>query len=205
MYLTPTDFVAENVSILVKYIVNNKPKWCLASVHKVQEYGVQNGHHYVDVLLEYDDEDKLIKETLWDYDYSTDTEDAWRFTTEYTPLVDNVLNTIEDRVLEHELDEEDNFVTDGEDSDSQGDDDITEDEDDSEDEDITDEDDSDDEDITDEEFSENESEVYIIRKKPSFLNQLCATLFVFSPLIASAIVIYNAREDVTSYMRVKIC
>jgi hypothetical protein len=212
MYLSPTDFVAENVSVFVKYIVNNRPKWCLGYVDKVIEYGVQDGHHYVDVDVLYEDEENAITETLWDYDYESDTEDAWRFTNEYKPLVENVLDTLEDRIIQEELDDEHDEVGFDTESDNEEEQIDEETEDDTDDEDYTDDfetdddgDDGDDGEDEEEEDYEEPTQIVYIRRRPSFLNQVFATLFVFSPLIATMGVIYNARDDIARYLRVQYC
>lgn len=190
MSLAPTDFVAENVTVFVKYTVKNKPIWCFGYVDKVIEHGVQDGHHYVDVEVQYDDEDETTYETLWDYDYEANTEDAWRFTNEYKPLVDQVLNTLEEQAIEAELDALEDECND------EGDDDYETEEDTDDEEDETETDDTDD---------EYEAE-YIPRKKsPSFLNKFFATIWTFSPLIATFIVTYNARDDIAKALRSKYC
>jgi hypothetical protein len=192
MYLSPTDFIAENVSIFVKYMTNNKPKWYHGYVDKVIEYGVQDGHHYVDVDIQYEDDEDVTTETLWDYDYESDTEDAWRFTNEYTPLVQNVLNTLEERIIEEELGEVEGSIYEDNDTYYDGE---------------TDEDYETEEDTEDDEsgYDDDQSHVYVVRRKPSFLNQLFGTLFVFSPLIATFAVVYNARDDITRYLRTTYC
>jgi hypothetical protein len=187
MSLAPTQFVAENVTVFVKYAINNKPKWCFGYVDKVIEHGVQDGHHYVDVEVQYDDEDETTCETLWDYDYEVDTEDAWRFTNEYKPLVDQVINILEEQAIEAELDELDQ---DEDDTETETDD--TE----------TDYDDTDDTDDTDDEY---EIEYTPQRRPRSFINQFFATLWTFSPLIATFIVTYNARDDIARALRSKYC
>jgi hypothetical protein len=185
MYLSPTDFVTKNVSIMVKYMTNDLPKWYQGYVIEVNEYGFQDGHHYVDVNVVYDDEEDTVIETLWDYDYEADTEDSWRFSKDYAPLVENVLNTLEERILEEQL-EEDEDETD--DSQSQ-------------------EDDSEHEDETDDDYSDDtyDQEQYVIKKTPSFFNRFFAALWVFSPLIATFAVVYNGRDDIGTYLKHKYC
>lgn len=185
MSLSPTDFIAENVTVFVKYTVKDKPVWCFGYVDKVIEHGVQDGHHYVDVEVHYDDEDETTCETLWDYDYEVDTEDAWRFTNEYKPLVNQVLNILEEQAIEAELDELE--------------------QDDTEDEEDTDDDDSDATDDSDETDDEYDTEYTPHRRSPSLLNKFFATLWTFSPLIATFIVTYNARDDIARALRNKYC
>lgn len=185
MSLAPTDFVAENVTVFVKYVVDNKPVWCFGYVDKVIEHGVQDGHHYVDVEVQYDDEDDTTCETLWDYDYDADSEDAWRFTNEYKPLVNQVLNILEEQAIEAELD------------------DIEEDEDDDYE---TEEDTDDDSEDSESDFTDDDDTEYVPhRKSPSFLNKFFATIWTFSPLIATFIVTYNARDDIARALRSKYC
>jgi len=193
MSLSPTDFVAENVTVFIKYTVKNKPKWLFGYVDKVIEHGVQDGHHYVDVEVQYDDEDDLTYETLWDYDYETNNEDAWRFTNEYKPLVDQVLTTIEERAIEQEVDELDL------EDDDEASDDVTD----------TSYETEDDDDATETE-TETEShyeddEPIIVRKKQSFLNAFFATIWTFSPLIATVVYIYHSRDDIANGLRAKYC
>jgi hypothetical protein len=190
MSLAPTHFVAENVTVFVKYAINNKPKWCFGYVIKVIEHGVQDGHHYVDAEVQYDDEDETTCETLWDYDYEVDTEDAWRFTNEYKPLVNQVTNILEEQAIEAELDELDQLDQLDQDEDTEDDTETDYDEDDTEDEDTDDEDDI--------EYTPQ-------RRSPSFINQFFATLWTFSPLIATFIVTYNARDDIARALRNKYC
>lgn len=174
MSLAPTDFVAENVTVFVKYAVKNKPVWCFGYVDKVIEHGVQDGHHYVDVEIQYDDEDETTCETLWDYDYEVDSEDSWRFTNEYKPLVNQVLNVLEEQAIEYELDEDE------------------------------DEDEDNESDCTDDSY-ESDYEYTPQRRSPSLLNKFFATLWTFSPLIATYIVVYNARDNIASALRSKYC
>ena len=186
MYLSPIDFVTKNVSIKVKYMTNDKPKWYQGYVIDVNEYGCQDGHHYVEINVIYDDEEDVVTETLWDYDYEADSEDSWRFSKDYAPLVEHVLDTLEERIVDEQLAE------------------------DTEDDDVkTQEDDTEqayDEDETDN-YSDDayDQEEYVVKKKPSFFNRLFATLWVFSPLIASFAVVYNARNDIGAYLKVKYC
>ena len=191
MYLSPTDFVAKNVAIMVKYMTNDLPKWYHGYVVEVNEYGFQDGHHYVDVNVIYDDEKDTVSETLWDYDYEADTEDSWRFSKDYAPLVENILNTLEERIIEEQFQQE--TTEDDENSDVQTPEDDTE------------HDDTEQE--SDDDYSDDtyEQEVYLVRKKPSFLNRLFATLFVSSPLIATFAVVYNARYDIGTFLKHKYC
>lgn len=177
MSLAPTDFVAENVTVFVKYAVKNKPVWCFGYVDKVIEHGVQDGHHYVDVEIQYDDEDETTCETLWDYDYEVDSEDSWRFTNEYKPLVNQVLNVLEEQAIEEELE-------------------LDEDED---------EDEDAESDCTDERYESDVDEYTPQRRSPSLFNKFFATLWTFSPLIATYIVVYNARDDIARALRSKYC
>lgn len=183
MYLSPTDFVAKNVSVMVKYMNEEKPKWYHGYVKEVLEYGHQDGHHYVEVNVMYDEEEDVTTETLWDYDYEADTEDSWRFSKDYAPLVENVLNTLEERLLEEQLEED-------------------EDEDSEEVEEEEEEDDDFEDDFDDDRYDQD---VYIVKKKPSLLNRFFATLFVFSPLIATFGVLYNARHDIGHQLKYKYC
>jgi hypothetical protein len=195
MYLSPTDFVTKNVSIIVKYMTNDKPKWYHGYVIEVNEYGFQDGHHYVDVNVIYDDEEDTVTETLWDYDYEADTEDSWRFSKDYAPLVENVLNTLEERILEEQLEEDtEEEYDEDENEDAKTQEDDTEEE--------YDEDEDENDDYSDDAYDQD---VYIQRKKPSFFNRLFATLWVFSPLIATFVVVYNARNDIETYLRHKYC
>lgn len=192
MYLSPTDFVTKNISIMVKYITNDLPKWYHGYVIEVNEYGCQDGHHYVDVNVIYDDEEDMVTETLWDYDYEADTEDSWRFSKDYAPLVDNVLNTLEERILEEQIEqegtEEEYDETDTENAKTQ-------------------EDSTDNEEETDDDYNDDtyDQDSYVVRRKPSFFNRLFATLWIFSPLIATFAVVYNARNDIGAYLKVKYC
>lgn len=192
MSLSPTDFVAENVTVFVKYTVKSKPKWLFGYVDKVIEHGVQDGHHYVDVEIQYDDEDDLTYETLWDYDYETNNEDAWRFTNEYKPLVEQVLITLEERAIEQELDEFDL------DEEEEASDDET---------DASYETEDDDEEVTesDTETDYEEDEPIVVRKRQSILNALFATIWTFSPLIAAVGFIYHSRDDIANGLRAKYC
>ena len=195
MYLSPTDFVTKNVSIIVKYMTNDKPKWYHGYVIEVNESGFQDGHHYVDVNVIYDDEEDTVTETLWDYDYEADTEDSWRFSKDYAPLVENVLNTLEERILEEQLEEDtEEEYDEDENEDAKTQEDDTEEE--------YDEDEDENDDYSDDAYDQD---VYIQRKKPSFFNRLFATLWVFSPLIATFAVVYNARNDIETYLRHKYC
>lgn len=187
MYLSPTDFVTKNVSIMVKYMTNEKPKWYHGYVKEVNEYGFQDGHHYVDVNVIYDEEDDVVTETLWDYDYEVDTEDSWRFSKDYAPLVENVLNTLEERILEEQLEEDTEEEHDEDESDDAK----------------TQEDDTEQEDETDDDTYDQD--VYIVKKKPSFVNRLFATLWVFSPLIATFVVVYSSRDNIGTYLKYKYC
>lgn len=191
MYLSPTDFVTKNVSIMVKYMTNEKPKWYHGYVKEVNEYGFQDGHHYVDVNVLYDEEEDVVTETLWDYDYEVDTEDSWRFSKDYAPLVENVLNTLEERILEEQLEEDTEEEYDENDDDAKTQEDDTE------------LDDTEQEDETDDDTYDQD--VYIVKKKPSFFNRLFATLWVFSPLIATFAVVYSARDDIGTYLKYKYC
>lgn len=189
MSLSPTNFVAENVTLFVKYMEEDKPKWYFGHVDKVLQHGEQDGHHFVDIEIAYGDDDTTTFETLWDYDYEADTEDSWRFTNKYKPLVNQVLDILEVQAIEHEIDGLDEEGTDDEEDDE--DDDEYDEEDDS--------DDSDDSDDTDE-------VEYIYQRKPrSFLNKFFATIWTFSPLIASFVVVYNARDNIATLLRNKYC
>lgn len=204
MYLAPTDFIAKNVSVMVKYMADDKPRWCHGYITEVIEYGFQDNHYYVDANVKYDDEYDVVTETFWDYDYETDTEDAWKFTNDYAPLVQNVLNTLEERIIEEQLEEdipeESICETDcDDDNDSETQQQYPEDDDNYEDDFENDSED----DVSDE--YDNEEDLVVIRRKPSLLNRFFATMFVCSPLIATCAVLYNARFDIGNYVCKTYC
>lgn len=185
MSLSPIDFVAANVEIIVKY-VDCVPTWCSGVVTEVHEYGIEDGSHYVECSIQFDNEEDLTVETLWDYDYATNNDDAWKFTSKFTPLVTNVMsvvNSVED--LDGESDTDATSLYDTEDE-AEG----------SESEEYDSEDEHDD---VDEEVQ------HLPRRRPSFLNQFFATLFGLTPLLATFAVVYNGRDDIINALRNRYC
>lgn len=186
MSLSPTDFVATNVELMVKYVTDSGPEWCTGIVTEVHEYGTDNGHYYVECSIKFDDEDDVLVETLWEFDYQKNNDDAWKFTSNYTPLVTNVLSVANEQ-FELGLDTETIADTSDEDAVANSDEDY-------------------DEDDEDEECEfEYEEHQYVPRPRPSLMNQFIGTLFVFTPLIATMAVVYNAREDIVNALRVQYC
>jgi hypothetical protein len=193
MSLSSTDFIAENVEVLAKYVINDKQQWCTGVIANVFEHGVKDGHHYVECEVEYADE--KVDETFWDFDYETNSEDAWRFSSNYKPLVDHVL------ALDAELNDNDDYEpTEGSET-SDADTDAQEEHD-------SVYDDTDDTDDSATEYSDetdNEEELVYQKRPQSFFKRVLATLFTLSPSILTALVIYNAREDIAHVVRRKVC
>lgn len=196
MSLSPTDFIAENVEVLAKYIVNDNQQWCTGIIVNVFEHGVKRGHHYVECEVEYADE--KVDEVFWDYDYETSTEDAWRFSSNYKPLVKHVL-ALDEELNQDDDETEDEAETEAEDTEG---DDETE----YEPSDCTDCTDTTSDGTEEEETDEEDVEYIVYEKRPqSFFKRVLATLFTLSPTILSALVIYHAREDIAYAIRRKIC
>ena len=193
MSLSPTDFVAVNVEVMLKYTLDNTTKWCTGVVSEVHEYGVEDGHHYVECAITFDDDLDTTVEVLYDYDYLTNSEDAWKFTSNYSHLVDNVINVVLVRAVENEVDGSVATI-DTDSDDSYYDTDNEED------------DKTSGSDYSYEEFESDEDIVEIpqIRKK-SFFNKLGATIWTFSPLIAGALFVYTARDDIINAFKNKYC
>lgn len=194
------NLVSKNVDLLLKWAVNGEYEWLHGTVVCVFERGVKNGQAFTTCNIEYDD-GSIEEETLWEKDYDQDGEDSWKFTQKFAPLIEHVLSY---------LDMEDNAssactedcdckpvceCTTCECGDDEDDPDYDENEDDY----------SEDEEDDDESDFEPEYTGVIVRRKPSFLNQLFATLFAFSPLIATFAVLYNARHDVGNALCTKYC
>lgn len=191
MSLSPTDFVAVNVEVMLKYTLDNTTKWCTGVVSEVHEYGVEDGHHYVECAITFDDDMETAVEVLYDYDFLTNSEDAWKFTSNYSHLVDNVINVVLVRAVENDVDGSVATIdTDSDDSDYD-----------------TDEDETYDSEYSYDEFESDEDNVVDVPqiRKKSFFNKLGATFWTFSPLIAGALFVYSARDDILDAFRNKYC
>lgn len=182
--------VSKNVDLLIKYQINDEFEWRHGTVVTVFEYGTKSGRSYVDCNVEYDD-DEVSEERLWDKDYDTEGEDAWKFSPKFVHVIERASDLLYESLSDDDCECDDCECEDCDCNDEN-------------DPDYEEEEEEEDEDTETEEEDEEEY-VPIVRKKPSFLNQLGATLYVFAPLIATFVVIYNARSDVTNALCTKYC
>jgi len=205
----PASLLVKNVELIVRYLVDGEFKWYNGVVREVKNSGCRGGKSFVVCTVEYED-GSVVEEHFWNNDYNNDTsENSWKFSERFVPIMEHVLD-----LLKTDKSEEDSCECnpchcdpcecgdgdDEEDEDYEPEDDEDDDEDD-DDEDVEDDDeDYDNEDYDDEDYDDEDYEVdttfVLQRRKPSLINRCIATLFVFSPLIATFAVIYNGRYDI---------
>jgi hypothetical protein len=217
MVLSYTDFIAPNVEVCVKYIVEHQSKWCNGTVVSVFDREEVIDRNYVKCLVQYDDGERIV-ERLYDDEYKKDTEEAWFFNDKFVHLVDHIKQVLDDaNVLKEQSDEEpsDEEPSDEEPSDEEPSDEEPSEEESSEEEsseeesseeDTSDEDTSD-EDTSDEEISEHYecSHCHSPRKPTSLINDILATFLMLSPWLASGALIYSAREDIIVALKNTYC
>lgn len=184
MSLVYVDFIAKNVEVCVKYYVNREPRWFTGKIVKVLDrYIDDNIDDCVKCVVKYE-KDKYT-EVFCDKDYNTDDENAWCFSNRFTPLVENIKSIMN----EFDESEEESSETDKTCSDT-----MTE----SSEEHHTDTDTST-ETSVESETLENYQQT--TTKHYSLMNNIGATLLMLTPWIASAVVLFNARNEICNALQ----
>lgn len=184
MVLSHVDFIAPNVELCVKYCVDGQYRWFDGIVVRVLDryVDVDTETHCVKCLMSFDDE--RYTEVFNEVDYNSDHEDGWCFGGKFVHLVEHVK-----RLAGGDYTSDEDYLpnTDSEsDSDSEEDGSVSFSEDDE----------------TSDYSSEEEEELRHSRKRSrSLANNVGAFLFMMSPWIASAVVLFNARHEIMHYMR----
>jgi hypothetical protein len=200
MSYTPVDFIAPNVEVCIQYdIKDNDVYWELVKIISVEEHGLTDGERFIVCHVRYQGETSIFTETFWDKDYLSKKEGSWKFSENFAPLVHKLLDDnmpdiqgYDNQTNKDNTNTNNTYVNNVDDGDDEND------ENDENDEDDTDEDEDDND-------TWNEEEEYLITRKTSLTNKIFASLFAFSPYIASAVVIYNARGDILSYLKRQYC
>lgn len=194
MTLSYVDFIAPNVEVCVKYLVNNKFRWFEGVVVRV-----------LDRFIEPDTETECVKcivlfdndrytETFKEIHYNNDNEDAWCFGDKFVQLVEQIKYLVEDQTScdsgeETDCTDVDNLPTTVGESETD-----------------TESDDNDSDYVYEEEHDENNKLNEELRsshnKKHSLANNVGAALFMLSPWIASAVVLFNARHEIMQHLRI---
>lgn len=187
MALSYVDFIAPNVEVCVKYCVDGKFRWFDGSVLRVLERYVDADDDTECVTCIVSFENDRYTETFKEIHYNSDDDDAWCFGDKFVQLVEQVKYLTEDVTPvgsdDDNTDEEYSPATD--ESQSDEDDDADEDNDDE----------------TEEEYEDDENTQPIRKRKYSFANNVGAALFMLSPWIASALVLFNARREIMQHLR----
>lgn len=187
MALAYVDFIAPNVEVCVRYCVDGKYHWRDGNVVRILEryVDVDNDTECVKCIVSFDDVDetRIFKEMHYD---SLDEDAVWCFGDKFMHLVEQVKYLVEDS------------RTPNSDESRSTDEDYCQE---------TDEADSDDEHTEGEIQTDFEDDISLEdirtsrKKKYSFANNVGATLFMLSPWIASALVIFNARHEIMQHLR----
>ena len=221
MSLSYTDFIAPNVEVRVKYIVNKQSKWCAGKIVSIFAREDLANREHVKCLVEYED-GECILEKLYNDEYNMDSEEAWSFSDRFVQLVDHI-NDVLDNANKSDIRSE--YIENDNESDNEGE---GEGESDNESENGSEGENESEGESENESEGESESEsegegemsddkIYNVnhnclcakynmpKKSTSFINNVFAVLFMLSPWLASSVMLYSARDDITAYFKRKYC
>ncbi len=185
------DFIAPNVDVCVKYLIDGESRWYDGTVLSVLDRYVDDDSNVecVKCIVAYDH--NRYTETLKETDYNCDSEEAWCFGNKFIQLVEQIKFLNDDNVTKS-FDSEDVKCTEDTISSDETEEDETE-------EDETEEDETE---VASENEDKEEYAVNLPRKKSySLVNNIGAVLFMLSPWIASAMVLYNARHEIIGFLQ----